>query len=352
MPKYRNHLVGIVLAAVAVYGSWWSGMDLSFETLALAGFSAYLLGVILDAWIRITLYWYRRGTRHAKRWTCGGCGRRIHRKSGDWILECKSCGWKPGLPVLRWFWHSVPVIEARRRRLFGGAIRTGIAAIVLVGIVLTPVAVSMCNSSNGCPAVVDSLSESVPDIEYTPESTPSEITTRERTVASTAAPDNQPLDTGQLERAIHRSVNRERAESGLSRLNFDANLANIARSHSQDMAARGYFSHTSPEGETLEDRYSQHGYDCRVQVSGSRYMTGAENIAYTYADTQVIADSGGTVDYDGNETRIARGLVRQWMNSPGHRENILRPYWNNEGIGVATAETSEGTRVYATQNFC
>ena len=40
------------------------------------------------------------------------------------------------------------------------------------------------------------------------------------------------------------------------------------------------------------------------------------------------------------------------MNSPGHRENLLEPYWSEEGIGIAATETSDGTKVYATQNFC
>lgn len=40
------------------------------------------------------------------------------------------------------------------------------------------------------------------------------------------------------------------------------------------------------------------------------------------------------------------------MNSSGHRENILRSYWNTEGVGVAVAEEGGKTRVYATRNFC
>jgi uncharacterized protein YkwD len=40
------------------------------------------------------------------------------------------------------------------------------------------------------------------------------------------------------------------------------------------------------------------------------------------------------------------------MNSTGHRENILRPFWESEGIGVAIEDVNGQTRVYATQNFC
>ncbi len=360
MPHRSNHIVGFLLAVGSVYGLHFLAPDTSVYYLGAVGVLAYFAGVVIDAWIRITVYWVRRGTRGRKTWKCKGCGRRIYRISGDWILECKSCGWKPGFPVLRWFWHSVPIVEARRRGLFGGAVRTGIAATVLVGVLLVPVAASMCNSPDGCPQIVESVSDTVEGIEADTGSDPSTgaghtstaASTPVRTESSTTTPRDQTLTAGEIEREIHRYVNREREERGLSRMTFDPDLAEIARSHSQDMATTRYFSHTSPDGETMEDRYDRFGYDCRVQVSGNRYMTGAENIAYTYADQPVMRDSGSSVDYLGNETRIAQGLVHQWMNSQGHRENILRPHWNAEGIGVAIVETAEGTRVYATQNFC
>jgi uncharacterized protein YkwD len=78
------------------------------------------------------------------------------------------------------------------------------------------------------------------------------------------------------------------------------------------------------------------GYGCRVPAGGNRYLTGAENIAYR------------TTRYT-NETDIGEAIVAQWMNSQGHRENILEPAWGNEGIGVTVAP---GGEVYATQNFC
>jgi uncharacterized protein YkwD len=117
------------------------------------------------------------------------------------------------------------------------------------------------------------------------------------------------------------------------------------------MATELYFAHESPDGETMGDRYDRFGYECRVPISGDRYATGAENIAYTYADSNVQTESG-LENYGNNETAIARGLVNQWMKSSGHRENILRSYWESEGIGVAIEDVNGETRVYATQNFC
>lgn len=53
-----------------------------------------------------------------------------------------------------------------------------------------------------------------------------------------------------------------------------------------------------------------------------------------------------------NESELAEIIVTQWMESTGHRENILRPEWNSEGIGVAIDDTEDDTVVYVTQNFC
>lgn len=155
------------------------------------------------------------------------------------------------------------------------------------------------------------------------------------------------LDRSRVEKLVHKYVNERRTDHGLGTLSFDTDLREIARYHSRDMAENDYFSHTSPDGESRADRYERFGYDCRAYITETRYYTGGENIAYTYYDTDVRTDSG-TVHHD-NADELAAGIVSQWMNSRGHRENILTEAWNNEGIGVHV--TSEG-KVYATQNFC
>ncbi|WP_258555511.1 CAP domain-containing protein [Halopelagius longus] len=144
-----------------------------------------------------------------------------------------------------------------------------------------------------------------------------------------------------LEREIHKEINERRQSHGLSPLKSDSQLSNVARSHSQDMATRDYFSHDSPEGRDFDDRYQQHGYECRVQISDREYATGGENIAYR-------ASSG----LETNESELADEIVNGWMNSTGHRENILRPYWRVEGIGVTVTSRDDMTAVYVTQNFC
>lgn len=162
---------------------------------------------------------------------------------------------------------------------------------------------------------------------------------------STAEPAS--LDKSEIEQLIHTGVNEERSKHGLSSLSYDSELAAIARYHSEDMAENDYFSHTALDGSDMSDRYQRFGYECRVPAGGNRYYTGAENIAYTYYQKRI--EGGGYHDSAGD---VAAGIVSQWMNSPGHRENILTSEWRSEGIGVAITETAQGTRVYATQNFC
>lgn len=161
------------------------------------------------------------------------------------------------------------------------------------------------------------------------------------------------LDESRIETLVHERINDERESRNYDTLTHDADLRAIASSYSGHMADKDFFSHTSPSGETFEDRYEQAGYSCRVPLSGNEYATGGENIAYTYAFTPVSQPWGETVTYE-SEEGIADGIVRQWMNSQGHRENILESHWENEGVGVAVVENpdGDGLKVYVTQNFC
>ncbi|NHN59807.1 MULTISPECIES: CAP domain-containing protein [Halorussus] len=162
---------------------------------------------------------------------------------------------------------------------------------------------------------------------------------------------DQDLNRTRVEYLIHKGINERRQEHGLQPIAFDTDLRTIARYHSRDMGEEQYFSHTSPDGESMEDRYEKYDYSCRVSTGGNQYATGAENIAYTYFDEDVVRDNGEVVHYS-NEEELAQGLINQWMNSTGHRKNILKEYWKNEGIGIYVVEVDDKTRVYATQNFC
>lgn len=157
--------------------------------------------------------------------------------------------------------------------------------------------------------------------------------------ASGSPSDDGSGDAGDLsiERAeaeVHEAINDRRREHGVEPLDYNQDLAAAARGHSEDMAARGYFSHETPEGDDIGDRYP-----------GSCRSIG-ENIAQTHWDENVQTDSG--VERIETEAELGEAVAEQWMNSPGHRRNLLREGWDSEGIGVAL----RGSEVYVTQGFC
>jgi uncharacterized protein YkwD len=155
--------------------------------------------------------------------------------------------------------------------------------------------------------------------------------------------------SAELEKHIHILVNGERKKHGLSPLAWNEALSGIACKHSSDMAKKGYFSHVSPVGHDFSYRYKQEGYQCEVRGQGNVYYTGAENIFQNNLFDRVMI-SNGVRHYEWNSVdRIAETTVDGWMKSPGHRKNILMPYWVSEGIGVSI---SADGKVYITQNFC
>ena len=99
-------------------------------------------------------------------------------------------------------------------------------------------------------------------------------------------------------------TNAERQKAGLKPLQTDAKLMNSARQKSADMASKGYFSHTSP---TYGSPFDQ------MKANGVTYKSAAENIAMGQ--------------------RSAEEVVKGWMESPGHRQNILTPGYTHIGIG-------------------
>lgn len=89
-------------------------------------------------------------------------------------------------------------------------------------------------------------------------------------------------------------------------LSLDGTLSEIARNFAQDMKDRGYFSHRSPEGETMTSR---------LREGGAVYRAAGENIARGQKSPEVV--------------------MRAWMNSPGHRANIMNARYRRIGVGRA-----------------
>jgi uncharacterized protein YkwD len=113
-------------------------------------------------------------------------------------------------------------------------------------------------------------------------------------------------------------VNAERMKLGLRALLFDKEMLPVARAHSTDMFARGYFSHQTPDSLSPSDR---------VKKAGVRFRIMGENLAL-----------GQTL------TICHRGL----MNSPGHKANILNPAYGRVGIGIVDGGVHG---IMVTQNF-
>lgn len=107
-----------------------------------------------------------------------------------------------------------------------------------------------------------------------------------------------------FESEVVRLVNAERSKAGLDSLTQDWQLSRVARYKSQDMKDLGYFSHTSPTyGSPFE----------MMKSFGITYRTAGENIAKGYSTPEAV--------------------VKAWMNSPGHRANILNSSYTHIGVG-------------------
>lgn len=111
-----------------------------------------------------------------------------------------------------------------------------------------------------------------------------------------------------FESEVVRLVNEIRAENGLKPLTQDWQLSRVARYKSQDMRDLGYFSHTSP---TYGSPFNM------MKSFGISYRTAGENIAKGYSTPEAV--------------------VNGWMNSPGHRANILNSSYTHIGVGYVAS---------------
>jgi uncharacterized protein YkwD len=119
------------------------------------------------------------------------------------------------------------------------------------------------------------------------------------------------------------TVNNERVKTGLSQLEWCPTLARAAKDHSIDMAERDFYDHVTPEGLKVWDRARNQGYN--HSYVGENIAVGQESV---------------------------REVMIDWMNSQGHRENILDESYSHFGYGKATGlHDSVPGYIYWTQNF-
>jgi len=160
------------------------------------------------------------------------------------------------------------------------------------------------------------------------------------------APDIQAI---RLERRVFDLINTRRTGANRGAMRWDDRLARIARAHSDDMVKRRFFAHVNPDGDDPTARGKRAGYACLKRVNRLTYRNGlAENLMEEPRFRRVRI-SGGHRTYDWNTLEdVARQSVDGWMRSPGHRENILEPAYDQTGVGVAIS----AEHVYLTQLFC
>ena len=169
-----------------------------------------------------------------------------------------------------------------------------------------------------------------------PEQTPSvpeETPSTPNTPVVDEKPDNSTEDNvtnadtnfmAAVETAIYNKVNEERAKAGVPALTYNTVMQKYARIKSQDMGDKKYFSHEDLNGNLITTQ---------MKKDGVSYKAWGENIAYI----------GGNVSAD----TLAQQFMTNWMNSSGHRENILSTKFSSIGVGVYKI----GNKVYATQEF-
>lgn len=159
-----------------------------------------------------------------------------------------------------------------------------------------------------------------------PVRTPAPVATPAPVRTPAPAPTSAPVSTdlSALEDYILQQCNVERAKVGAKSLTMDPTLRPLARSRSQDMAVRNYFDHVTPDGKKVFDMLRELGYP---------YSTAGENIAM---NTYPVSSS-------------AQEVFKAWMNSSGHKANILAAKYGRIGVG-AYRRTSDGA-IYYTQVF-
>ena len=191
------------------------------------------------------------------------------------------------------------------------------------------------NNNNVVPPTVDTETPSTPDtptVNETP-SVPEETPSTPDTPVVDETADNSTEDNvtsadtnfmAAVETAIYNKVNEERAKAGVPALTYNTVMQKYARIKSQDMGDNNYFSHEDLNGNLITTQ---------MKKDGVSYNAWGENIAYI----------GGNVSADA----LAEQFMTNWMNSSGHRANILSTNFSSIGVGVYKI----GNKVYATQEF-
>jgi len=162
------------------------------------------------------------------------------------------------------------------------------------------------------------------DLTSEPEVHAEENTTGVPVVSASVHPS---IDGEELEMEIFQKVNQRRMDAEKEPFVHSERVRLIARLHSKDMAERGFFNHTNPDGQGSAERHEEFG-GCDITN---------ENIAeWEPAPTNDTND-------------ISKRIVDGWSNSTGHNTTQMSEYYNVAGVGVYVTENRS---VYIAMNFC
>lgn len=130
------------------------------------------------------------------------------------------------------------------------------------------------------------------------------------------------LQTSVLTQDVLSATNEQRTENQKNTLHINALLTEAAQAKADDMAAKGYFSHVSPDGKKFTSWIQESGYD---------YLYVGENLAVKFTSLS--------------------SLINAWMNSELHRKNILDDNFSETGIGIAEGEYKGKKATFYVQFF-
>lgn len=150
------------------------------------------------------------------------------------------------------------------------------------------------------------------------------------------------INISQLENEIFNLINLERAKNDLSPVVWNEQIAVVAESYSKNMAENNFFFHQSPQGKSPDDRL----HDGGIVFSICGEVLFEQSIIVNKTTDWIFLMPVESVTYK-NQSVLAQNAVRGWMLSPTHRIIILRPYFDEAGVGVWFDETI----YYFTVNF-
>lgn len=338
-------------AVLGVVAAWVVRMQVG-QSLAVAAGTALVVYVAVRVLIATRAriqYWLGRGGHDSTRRHCGNCGQHIRRRPGDWITECKRCGWRPGLPGLRWLFYSVPAVHLRRSLSAGRVV----VLLLATALILANPGVAALGGVSPLPEPQATQGDDrrEPDNPVPPSPETPEV------ISPYEPPTDQQVDVRVDVSAVRRefldTLNAERQDQGLPAIDEASVLQEMATAHAENMRQHDYIGHVQPDGTTIEQRFRDRGLlpACKIDTqSGVGYYPGAEVTAGTWLGRPVSAEWEEESQYMVTSSEeLVHALFQEWMHSSEHRKVLMLEGVTKGGLGIAI---NDDGKVYAAYELC